>query len=96
MSRIKSKSKPMPEDFLPRFRIEEERSPSELIDRYSVEQRSRLWIDGQWEIISRVYSTMATHKISEDAELSLVSNSKDKAKIKKLKEDSKKELKIKK
>jgi len=86
----------MPEDFLPRFRIEEERGPDELIDRYSVESVSRLWIDGVWQRISRTYSTMASHKISEDAEKSLEQNSKDKAKIKKLKEDAKQELKIKK
>lgn len=84
MSRINSKSKPMPEDFEPRFKLES--VPERLIDKYSVMQESYLYIDGDWHQIGRRFSQMASHKISKDALDHLEKTSKDRVAIKKLKE----------
>lgn len=83
-SRIKSKSKPMPEDFLPRFSVESE--PEKLLDKYTVRQDSYLWMDGEWSQIGRRYSQVASHKVSDEVLEWVEKNSKDKAAIKKFKE----------
>jgi hypothetical protein len=80
----------MPEDFEPRFKIEEQ---PDLIDKYTVRQDSYLWIDNHWLMIGKRYSRVATHKISEDVIKWLEDHSRNKKQIQSIKEDESKRIK---
>jgi hypothetical protein len=90
---MKSKTPPPPEDFEPRFKIEPTRDNADLLDNYTVRQDSYLWTKGKWKQIGQRYSTMSTHKISEEALKALEDGSLDKQAIAAMKDKNKKELK---
>jgi hypothetical protein len=65
MSNIKSKSKPMPEDYDKRFKFEEQ--PEELIPYVTIRQYTDVFIgDGKWWGLGKRYATAATKPIMNE------------------------------